>query len=94
MVIFELPNVLTREYLDLLPSQKVMVEEMMKKGLIQHYSISVDEQKIWVQVRAVTDEKMIETINKLPLTAKLKYSFTELVFSLSASASYNTIILN
>ena len=85
MVEFELPPVLTEEFIRLIPRQREYVNYLMAEGKIQSYSLAVDRSRLWVVFSAETEFEVLETVSQFPLHEYLIPKVSELAFHNSHS---------
>ena len=80
MVEFELPAVLTEDFVRLIPRQREMVNRLLAEGKIRSYSLSLDRTRLWVVFVAETEFEVMETISHFPLGVYMTPSISELAF--------------
>lgn len=80
MVEFDLPEVLTEEFVRRIPAQRVMVDKLMSTGSMKAYSLSLDRGRLWAIMLAESEFEVIETIERFPLVDYMAPNITELAF--------------
>jgi hypothetical protein len=80
MIDFELPQPLTEEFAELIPSQRAQVNSLMGEGKIASYSLSMDRSRLWVIVNAETPQTAREIIASFPIITFIKFRMHELAF--------------
>lgn len=94
MVDIDLPEVMTPEFRSLIPTQRVMVNELMNEGTILSYTLSLDRAKLWIVMVAESEEEVEEIISDFPI---MDYSFAaiyELMFHETITRELPRISLN
>jgi hypothetical protein len=81
MVEFELPVPFPPSFLEKIPLQKMVVDELMDEGGISSYALSMDRGKLWVSVNAENDFGVLDIINQFPLIDQMSYAMSELMFN-------------
>ncbi len=87
MIEFDLPEVLAPEFLALLPTQRLKVDELMLAGIIQSYSLSMNRAKLWIIMVADSEFEVLQLISELPLSNFMIPSITPLMFHHSVKAT-------
>ena len=80
MVEFELPGILTEEFIRLIPSQRNFVNQLLADGKIRSYSLSLDRSRLWVVFAAEAELEVLETIAQFPLGNHMTPHIQELAF--------------
>lgn len=68
MVDFTLPNAITEEFIELLPYQKLIVEQYLEDGKLVNYAQSLDNAKVWAVFNASSEMEVLEMLVDFPLT--------------------------
>ncbi len=93
MVEFELPSIMAPEFLQRIPEQKIIIDEMMAKGKIRSYSLSENRSKLWIVFIAENEFEVMELINQMPLSDFMIPSINLLMFH-NSTESIMAISLN
>jgi hypothetical protein len=80
MVEISLPEELGPEFINLIPLQRALINNLLKKGVIVNYSLSLDRGKLWVVVAARSVPQVKTIIGSFPIIGFIKYSVHELLF--------------
>lgn len=80
MVEFDLPELLTPEFVALIPAQRDLVNQWLAKGEIKGYSLSMDRSKLWVVFVSESEFVVLEKISEMPLSDYLEPEIRELAF--------------
>lgn len=67
MVDFTFKGVLSEEFFDLIPYQRVMVNKFFQQGKLVNYALSIEKAKVWAIFNANSENEVRQMINKLPL---------------------------
>jgi muconolactone delta-isomerase len=85
MVVFSLPYNLTNEMLNLIPKQRLRVDQMMKSGHLLSYTLAGDRSVLWAIFAAESESAVEKHIKKLPMTPFFQYTIQELMFHMMPS---------
>lgn len=84
MVDFTLPEVLTEEFMELIPYQRVVVNKYFEEGKLLNYALSLENSKLWAIFSANSELNVMDLIADLPLTSFMSVEISMLTF-------YNTM---
>jgi hypothetical protein len=76
----ELPEVLSEEFLSLIPDQRKIVDELLSDGTIYFYSLAFDRSRLWVGVRAENEAEVWNILYTFPLIEYMNADIYELAF--------------
>jgi hypothetical protein len=94
MVEIELPKKLTNEFVQLIPRQRAMVADLLKKEVITSYTLSVDRSKLWITFCAPSEEMVVDMLGKFPIRRFMRFQITEALFHEHAHANLPSFSLN
>ncbi|GAB3572795.1 hypothetical protein GCM10027578_32910 [Spirosoma luteolum] len=94
MVEFDLPAVMDADFASQIPAQRLKVDELMEKGLLLSYSLSIDRQKLWCIFKADSELEVMESISEFPLIKYMTPFVTELMFHNMVAARIPLFSLN
>lgn len=80
MIEFELPDVMTEEFMALIPQQRYVINQMLAEGTIKSYSLSMDRTKLWVIMSAASEFEVMEIVSTFPLKEFMTPQLSELMF--------------
>ena len=80
MVDFTLPEVLTEEFMSLIPHQRAGVNRFFSEGKLVNYALSLEESKLWAVFNANSELEVMESIVELPLTKFMEVRISMLTF--------------
>ena len=78
MVDFTLPNVLPSEFMDLIPKQRMHVDQFFTEGSLINYMLSLDDAKLWAVFNANSEYEVMQMIAELPLTRFMEVKISQL----------------
>lgn len=84
MIEFELPEVMTEEFMALIPQQRYLINQMLAEGTIKSYSLSLDRSRLWVILSAASELEAMEIVTTFPLNDFMTPNLSELMFHNSA----------
>ena len=79
MVEFEVPE-LTPFMLGMIPEQREAIDEMMVKGKMISYSLSMNRDKAWSLMLADNESELLQIIDELPMSSYMSFNYKELMF--------------
>ena len=62
-----LPGELTEDFVSLIPFQRTHIDSLMVKGVVTSYGLAADRSKVWVTMRAESEERAHEIVRSFPL---------------------------
>lgn len=80
LVEIALPEVLTPDFANLIPSQRATVNRLLQNGDIRSYSLALDRSKLWVVMVGKTQDHVQELLNSFPIIDFCDTSICELLF--------------
>ena len=80
MIEITLPDTMTSEFIELIPSQRKFIDKMMKKGVIISYSLSFDRSKLWVVVLSNSISEVRNLVGSFPIFCYIKFKINNLLF--------------
>ena len=84
MVDFTLPDVLSDEFMELIPYQRAAVNKLFVEGKLVNYALSLENSKLWAVFNANSELEVMDMITDWPLTEFMKVNISILTF-------YNTL---
>ena len=89
MVDFTLPEVLSDEFVTLLPYQRVVAQRFFSEGRLLNYAFSSDNGKLWAVFTAGSEMEVMEILQDFPLTKFMDYEI-----SLLSTYNFNRVAPN
>lgn len=80
MIVFNLPNPFPEAFIEGIPEQRFVIEELLEAGDISSYTLSMDRSTLWCLVNAESELDAIMIIDKFPLIGFMDYEIQEIMF--------------
>ena len=55
------------DFMSFVPSHRVYIDDLIKKGTIDYYSVSMETQRCWIMINAATKESVTDLLSQSPL---------------------------
>ena len=55
------------EFMSLVPSHRTYINQLIDKGIIDYYAVSMESQRVWLIINAVNKKEVEEYLEKSPL---------------------------
>lgn len=94
MIHFTLPDHFNSEMWDVIPAQRLMVNELLEQRVILNYSLDMDRRNLWVFMAAADLFEANAIIKKFPIFKFVTVRIHELAFYDSAPIGLPDLILN
>ena len=66
------------ELMELVPVHRTYINQLISKGVIDHYSVSMETQRVWITLNADNKKGVVKTLAKSPLHKFWAYEVDEL----------------
>lgn len=80
MVTVDLPEEMDDNFMSLIPQQRAIVHDLMVKGTILGYALSLDRTKLWITIIARNAGEVRKVIKQFPIYPHIKGHISELAF--------------
>jgi|AntRauTorckE5430_2_1112549.scaffolds.fasta_scaffold23516_2 muconolactone delta-isomerase len=87
MVDFTLPQELSREFMDLIPFQRAVVDRYLSDGSLVNYALALEHAKLWAIFNANSEMEVLEMLTDFPLTPFMQIEINELTSFSTAELS-------
>lgn len=94
MVDIELPQVISADFIALVPQQRKHVEMLMEDGRVLAYTLALDRSHAWMIVIAASSTMVMDILADFPLIAYMKPDIHELAFYDSIPVGLPKMLLN
>ena len=94
MVEFNLPEVMSKEYMDLIQLQRLKVRHYFEQHIVLSYTLSYKLHKLWAIFVGKSKEEVAQQIEQLPLSKYMTYEIHELMFHETTEVALPTFSLN
>lgn len=86
MVEFDIPQPLTDDFLEMIPDQRSVIDNLFTDGKLLSYTVASDRTRVWAVMIAESESELLSYIDMMPMTPYMDYDYNELMF-------YNTVHL-
>ena len=80
MVTIKFLSFFSEEFVSLIPEQRTQVNDLMEKGIVTSYSLSLDRWTSWITLSAESRENAEKVLRTMPLFKFMRYDISELMF--------------
>ena len=94
MIEIKLPEILSEEFLLLIPAQRMLISRLMHQGVIINYSLALETSKLWITMLAESEEKVITYLADMPIIGHVDTEIFELTFQNSNYMALNSFSVN
>ncbi len=94
MVDFLMPEVLTEDFMKLIPYQRSAVNRFFSEGKLANYALSLENSRLWAVFKANSEMEVMDMIADLPLTSFMEVEISMLTFYNTASVDVPNFSLN
>jgi len=94
MIEIKLPEILSEEFLLLIPSQRLMISKLMHNGIIVNYALALENGKLWITMIAESESEVIKYLAKMPIIEHVEAEIFELSFQNSNNLTLNSFSVN
>ncbi len=94
MITCDLPEVLTEEFMDLIPEQREEVNNLFQAGIFTGYTLALDRSKLWITLLGKDEEQVMEVLARLPLMPYFRVEIYPLAFHNAARVVLPALSLN
>lgn len=65
-------------FMDLVPAHRTYINQLINKGVIDHYAVSMETQRSWITINAASKKEVENTLKKSPLFRFWSFEIDEL----------------
>lgn len=94
MADINLPQVQGEDFMNKIPEQRLVVDQLMDDGKISNYAVSMDRSKLWILIEANDVNEVESIIQTFPIIDDIDYSINELLFNQRAILEIPKFSLN
>jgi len=66
------------QFMSLVPSHRIYINKLIEKGSLEYYSVSMETQRCWMIVNAISKKEVSDLLKKSPLQKYWKIEIDEL----------------
>ncbi len=70
----------SEEFVALIPDQRAQVSDLLEKGTVTGYSLSLDRRTLWMTLYADSYGDVEDVLKSMPLFKFMRYEINELMF--------------
>ncbi len=93
MVDINLPK-LSKDIIPLIPRQISVINKLMQAGKLSTYTLSMDRTKLWIMMRADSENEAIEVLRTFPIYPYIDFYIYKLAFNNTISFLAPRLSLN
>ncbi len=90
----ELKRAFSAEFINLIPAQRKLVNQLMNSGVIVNYALSMDRSRLWVTIEAKHERAVMDVLSQFPLINFMHPEISELAFFDSIHSGFPHLSLN
>jgi muconolactone delta-isomerase len=90
----QLPEVITEDFVSMIPDQRRVVDKLFLEGKIHLYSLAFDRSKLWVGMNAESEAEVWNILYTFPLIEYMNADIHELAFHNAAKTGIYELSLN
>ncbi len=94
MINIKLPQQLKKDFVALIPKQRVQVNKLMEEGKIIQYALAADRSLLWITMIAKSQREVMDILSTLPLIHYMNPEIHALAFHNSISNDLPKLIMN
>jgi muconolactone delta-isomerase len=94
MITIKFLSFFSGEFISLVPDQRELVNNLMEKGIITDYSLSINRQVLWITLYSESREDAEKVLRTMPLFKFMNYEINELMFHNSSIHASTRFSLN
>ncbi len=80
MADFTLPEVITEEFMNLIPTQRQRVNQLFRQRKLVSYALSLENGKMWAVFKGTCEFDVLELIRELPMAGFMSVQINILTF--------------
>lgn len=94
LVHFLLPEHFNQKFYQLIPKQRLLINELLNSGVVKSYSLDMDRQNLWMFIEAESEQEVMDIVGEFPIIKEVKVQIHELAFHDLAPKKFPDLILN
>ncbi len=80
MIEINLPEELSNEFMELVPSQIEVINELMTQRVMMSYTLNAERSKLWTTLEADSLVEITDILRSFPIYEWIEYEIHELMF--------------
>lgn len=89
-----LPDEMNVEFYQLIPKQRLLINELLDKRVILSYTLDMERKNLWVFMHAKSETGVMDVLSTFPIIKYVSVEIHELAFHHSAPVSLPELIMN
>ena len=81
MVELSLPEIQDEQFFNLIPAHRMLINEMIEKGVIKQYTINAARTKGWILFNCRNKHEVLVALQKMPIYKLIKYKIHEIMIA-------------
>jgi len=94
MIIIDLPENPSVEYMSYIPSQRDIINKLMFDGVISGVSLIENRNKLWITINSENEDGVIDILNTFPMIKFMRFKIEKLLFHFTSSNVFPQMSLN
>ncbi len=94
MINITLSSLIDENFVSLIPKQRAHINKLMNKDIVLQYSLAIDRSRLWVILKAKSENNAMDIISEFPLIHYMQPEITELAFHNSLANELPRLIMN
>ncbi|MDB4286116.1 muconolactone Delta-isomerase family protein [bacterium] len=90
----DLPDALNQEFLSKIPAQREKINKLMGEGVISSYTLAKDRTRLWVTVKAESEDEAYDVFESFPLYDFMDGELIPLMFHQSINVALPQMSMN
>jgi muconolactone delta-isomerase len=87
-------NAGTAEFMQLIPPQRMLVNELMAEGILTSYAVAADRSKLWCILEVETETEAFDVLGRFPIAPFMAIELHPLMFYNMNATLMGSISLN
>jgi hypothetical protein len=67
------------DFMSLIPSHRVYINDLIEKGVIDQYVVTMETQRLWITITAESKEQVLQYLSKSPIYKYWTFEIDELL---------------
>jgi len=94
LVHIKLPEIFSSEFYELIPKQRLLINELLEQRIALSYSLDMERKNLWVFFEAKDKNELQTILNRFPIIKNVKVLIHELAFYDAAPVPMPDPIMN
>lgn len=81
MVEISLPEIQDEQFFNLIPAHRMLINDMIEQGIIQHYTINAARTKGWIVFNCGNKNEVLSALQRMPIFKLIKFKIHEIMIA-------------